>query len=73
MYDKFGGPFAREAKAARRKPRNTRHTAEVFVTLRGERHLLWRAIDQHDTELDLLVQKRCDKAVAKRFFCRLLR
>jgi putative transposase len=43
---------------------------EVFVTLRGEPYLLWRAVDQHDGELDILLQKRRDKAAAKRFFKR---
>jgi putative transposase len=34
--------------------------------------LLWRAVDQHGAELDILLQKRRDKAAAKRFFQRLL-
>lgn len=45
---------------------------EVFVTLRGESYLLWRAVDQHGAELDVLLQKRRDKAAAKRFFKRVL-
>lgn len=43
------------------------------MTLRGEPYLLWRAVDEHGTELDVLVQKRRDKAAATRFFRRLLR
>jgi putative transposase len=42
----------------------------MFVTLRGEPYLLWRAIDEHGAELDVLVQKRRDKAAAKSFFRR---
>ena len=42
----------------------------MFVTLRGEPYLLWRAVDEHGAELDVLVQKRRDKAAAKRFFRR---
>jgi putative transposase len=42
------------------------------VTLRGEPYLLWRAVDQYGAELDILLQKRRDKAAAKRFFKRLL-
>jgi putative transposase len=34
---------------------------------------LWRAVDEHGAELDVLVQKRRDKAAAKRFFRRGLR
>jgi putative transposase len=45
----------------------------LFVTLRGEPYLLWRAVDEHGAELDILVQKRRDKAAAKRFFKRVLR
>ncbi|SDI57174.1 DDE domain-containing protein [Paraburkholderia steynii] len=43
------------------------------VTLRGEPYLLWRAVDEHGTELEVLVHKRCDKAAAKRFVPRALR
>jgi putative transposase len=45
----------------------------MFVTLRGEPYLLWRAVDEHGAELDVLVQKRRDKAAAKRFFRRVMR
>jgi putative transposase len=45
----------------------------MFVTLRGEPYLLYRAVDEHGAELDVLMQKRRDKAAAKRFFRRLLR
>jgi putative transposase len=71
--DKFGAGFAQRAKAARRKPRSTWHLDEMFETLRGEPYLLWRAVDEHGAELDVLVQKRRDKAAAKRFIRRLLR
>src|ERR1700731_400801 len=71
--DKFGKGFAHRVKAARRKPGSTWHLDEMFVTLRGEPHLLWRAVDEHGAELDILLQKRRDKAAAKRFFKRVLR
>jgi putative transposase len=71
--DKFGTKFAQCAKAARRKPGSTWHLDEMFVTLRGEPYLLWRAVDEHGAELDVLVQKRRDEAAAKRFFRRVLR
>jgi hypothetical protein len=45
----------------------------MFATLRGEPYLLWRAVDEHGAEPDVLVQKRRDKAAAKRFFRRVLR
>jgi putative transposase len=45
----------------------------MFVTLRGEPYLLWRAVDEHGAELDVLLQKRRDKATARRFFKRVMR
>jgi putative transposase len=71
--DKFGKGFAHRVKAARRKVGSTWHLDEMFVTLRGKPYLLWRAVDEHGTELDILVQKRHDTAAAKRFFKRVLR
>src|SRR5258708_236841 len=66
--DKFGTGFAHRVKAARRKPGSTWHLDEVFVTLRGEPYLLWRPVDQHGAKLNILLQKRRDKAAAKRLF-----
>jgi putative transposase len=59
-------------KAIRRKPGSTWHFDEMFITLRGAPYLLWRAVDEHGLELDILVQKRRNKAAAKRFFKRVL-
>jgi putative transposase len=44
----------------------------MFVTLRGNPYLLWRGVAEHGVELDGLVQKRRNKAAAKRLFRRLL-
>ena len=44
----------------------------LFVTLRGEPYLLWRAVDQRGAEPDILLQQRRDKTAAKRFFKRVL-
>ncbi|NYH20978.1 hypothetical protein GGD40_000457 [Paraburkholderia bryophila] len=49
--DKFGARFAHRIKGARRTPGSTWHLDEMFVTLRGEPWLLWRAIDEHGIEL----------------------
>lgn len=71
--EKFRAGFAHRVKAARRKPGSKWHLDEMFVTLRGEPYLLWRAVDEHGVELDILLQKRRDKAAAKLFFKRVLR
>ena len=60
-------------KAARAKPGSTWHLDEMFVKLRGEPYVLWRAVDEHGAELDVLLQKHRDKAAAKRFLKRVLR
>ena len=46
---------------------------EVFLTIKGERHYLWRAVDQDGNVLDILVQRRRDKQAAKKFFRKLLK
>ena len=71
--DKFGAEFAHRVRAVRRKPGSTWHLDELFVTLRGEPYVLWRAVDEHGAELDILLQKRRDTAAAERFFKRVLR
>ena len=51
----FGAGFACRVKTARRKPGSTWHLDEMFVTLRGEPYPLWRAVDEHGMELDVLL------------------
>src|SRR6516165_12160095 len=46
---------------------------EVFLTINGERHYLWRAVDQDGNLLDILVQSRRNKQAAKKFFRKLLK
>ena len=46
---------------------------EVFLTIKGEHHYLWRAVDQDGNVLDILVQRRRDKKAAKKFFRKLLK
>ena len=70
--DRFGAMFACRARAVRPRPGTTWHLDEVFVKLRGEPYVLWRAVDEHGIELDVLLQKRRDTAAAKRYFERML-
>jgi putative transposase len=44
-----------------------------FLTINGERHYLWRAVDQDGHILDILVQRRRNKQAAKQFFRKLLK
>jgi putative transposase len=43
------------------------------LTINGGRHYLWRAVDQDDHVLDILVQSRRNKKAAKKFFRKLLK
>lgn len=71
--DRFDSQFARCAKGVRGRAGSTWHLDEVFVKLRGKPYVLWRAVDEHGTELDVLLQKRGDKAAAKHLFRKVLR
>jgi putative transposase len=44
---------------------------EVYLTIRGKKYYLWRAVDQDSNVLDILVQSRRNKKAAKRFFRKL--
>ncbi len=49
------------------------HLEEVFVKIRGERHYLWRAVDQVGDVVDILVQRYRNARAAKRLFRKLLK
>jgi putative transposase len=70
---KFGQPYANQLRRRRPEPGDTWHLDEVFLTMNGERHYLWRAVDQDGNILDILVQRRRDKHAAKKFFRKLLK
>jgi len=48
------------------------HLEEMVITINGERHFLWRAVDQDGFVLEVLVQKRRDTKAARRFIRKLL-
>jgi len=52
---------------------DTWHLDELFVTIRGRRHYLWRAVDQDGDVIDILLQRRRNGRAAKRFFRKLLK
>jgi transposase-like protein len=69
---KFGPLCAREL---RRRPRPTSrwHLDEMAVTIAGRQFWLWRAVDNEGEVLDLLVQRRRDKAAAVKLMRKLLK
>ncbi|MBA3947260.1 MAG: IS6 family transposase, partial [Herpetosiphonaceae bacterium] len=70
---KFGQQYANELRRRRPRPGDKWHLDEVFLTINGKTAYLWRAVDQHGTVLDILVQSRRNKHAAKRFFRKLLK
>ena len=71
--EKFGRDFANEVR--RRAPQfgDKWHLDEVVVAINGEKHWLWRAVDQDGFVLDALVQSRRDKRAAERLMRKLIR
>ncbi len=45
----------------------------MFIVINGATHCLWRAVDQDGAVLDILVQRRRNKAAARKFFRTLLK
>jgi putative transposase len=70
---KFGQEYANRLRRRRPRPGDKWHLDEVFLTINGARHYLWRAVDQDDNILDILVQHRRNKHAAKKFFRKLLK
>ena len=48
------------------------HLDEVPLTIKGQRHWLWRAVDRNGLVLDILVQARRNQQAAERFLRRVL-
>jgi len=70
---KFGQDFANTVRRRQGRARDTWYLGEVYITIGGVQHYLWRAVDQDGDVLDILVQKRRDKRAARRFFSKLLK
>jgi transposase-like protein len=70
---KFGQDYANQLRHRRPRPGDEWHLDEVFLTINGKRHYLWRAVDQDDNVLDILVQSRRNKQATKKFFRKLLK
>ncbi|QPQ88901.1 IS6 family transposase (plasmid) [Burkholderia gladioli] len=63
---KFGLAIVRRIRSTASSRGGKWHLEEVAVIIRGVKHWLWRAIDQHGAVLDVLVQRRRDTTAAKR-------
>jgi putative transposase len=70
---KFGQEYANQLRRRRPRPGDKWHLDETFLTINGARYDLWRAVDQDDIVLDILVQRRRNKQAAKKFCKKLLK
>ena len=70
---KFGTRFLHSLKRREGRLGDTWHVDEVFITIGGQIHYLWRAVDQDGDVIDILVQRRRDARAAKRFFTKALK
>ena len=71
--EKFGPGYAARLKRRQGRLGDTWHLDEVFVTIRGRRQYLWRAVDQDGDLIDILVQPRRNRRAAQKFFRKLLK
>ena len=70
---RFGPDHARKHKRRQGRLGDIWYPDEVFVKIRGERHYLWRAVDQDGDVIDILVQRYRNARAAKRLFRKLLK
>ncbi|QND24494.1 IS6 family transposase (plasmid) [Rhizobium leguminosarum bv. viciae] len=68
---KFGPSYVRRLRRKQPSQRDVWHLDEVVVSIAGEKHWLWRAVDQDGYVLDEIVQTHRD--AAKRLLVRLLK
>ena len=70
---KFGPLIAANLRRRRLPPTGRWHLDEMVVKIGGQRMYLWRAVDDEGEVLDVLIQKRRNKAVALKLLRKLLR
>src|ERR671929_86441 len=68
----FGPRYATDLRRRRAQPGDKWHLDEVLLKIKGKRHWLWRAVDQHGVVLDILVQQHRDQHAAEAFLRRVL-
>lgn len=69
----FGLAYARRLRHRRGRMGDTWYLDELFVTIHGRQHYLWRTVDEDGDVIDILVQSRRDRRAATRFFRKLLK
>jgi putative transposase len=70
---KFGKAFSVRIRQRAPARGDKWHLDEVVVSIAGEQHWFWRAVDQNGFVLDVLVQRRRDTRAAQRLMTKLLK
>jgi len=70
---KFGKAFSDRIRQRAPARGDKWHLDEVVVSIAGEQHWLWRAVDQNGFVLDVLVQRRRDTRAAQKLMTNLLK
>ncbi|MFK4531919.1 transposase-like protein [Bradyrhizobium ottawaense] len=70
---KFGKPFSDRIRQRAPARGDKWHLDEVVISIAGEQHWLWRAVDQNGFVLDVLIQRRRDSRAAQRLMKKLLK
>lgn len=71
--NKFGPAIAANNRRRRSRPDSVWHLDEMIVRINGKRMFMWRAVDSEGEVLDILVQKRRNKAAALKLLRKLLK
>src|SRR5690606_4377128 len=71
--NKFGPAIAANIRRRRSRPDSVWHLDEMIVRINGKRMFMWRAVDSEGEVLDILVQKRRNKAAALKLLRKLLK
>ena len=70
---KFGKAFSDQIRQRAPARGDKWHMDEVVVSIAGEQHWLWRAVDQNGFVLDVLAERRRDSRAAQRLMRKLLK
>lgn len=71
--NKFGPAIAANIRRSRGRADQVWHLDEMVVRIGGKRMYMWRAVDKEGEVLDMLVQKRRNKAAALKLLRKLLK
>ncbi|MBY3411426.1 IS6 family transposase [Rhizobium laguerreae] len=70
---KFGAAYVKQLRRKKPSRKDIWHLDEVVISIGGQKHWLWRAVDQDGYVLDEIVQTRRNTKAAKRLLVRLLK